>query len=86
MNTTALGSPTERRTAARGAVALQWSEAQRDAWRLEGFKMQIAHEARQRRDAARRRVAVLLGLAIGVFGSGLWLAFEAAPLLAASAS
>ena len=65
-------APIDRRTTRRaGGVADQWSAAQRDAWRLEGFKMQIAQEAQKRREAEGLRVAILIGVAVGVAGCGI---------------
>lgn len=53
----------------RSGVAADWRAAQPDAWRLEGFKMQIAQEARTRRNSLSMALAVWSGLAIGVAGS-----------------
>lgn len=64
-------APAEQRTVARGDIAKAWTEAQRDAWRVEGFKMQIAQEAQARRDATHMRLAVLAGLGIGLAGAVL---------------
>jgi hypothetical protein len=61
----------ERRSRERGPVAQAWSDAQRDAWRIEFFKLQVAEEAQRRRDAAARNLAVRIGLALGVAGCGV---------------
>jgi hypothetical protein len=56
--------PNERRSRERG-VADKWRDAQHNAWRVEGFKMQVAQEARARRDAKNLKLAVVVGMTIG---------------------
>ncbi len=59
----------ERRSGERrSGVADDWRAAQPNAWRLESFKMQIAQEARLRREARALHLAVVIGTAIGVAG------------------
>ena len=65
----------ERRSTQRGAVAEAWTDAQRDAWRTEGFKMQIAQEASARKNVENMQRAVWLGIVIGIGGYGLTLLF-----------
>jgi hypothetical protein len=63
-------SSTDRR-AKRETVREVWSAAQRDAWRLEGFKMQVAQEMAKRRNAGNMRRAILIGVALGIAGCGI---------------
>jgi hypothetical protein len=67
---TPVANPNERR-AKHETVREVWSAAQRDAWRLEGFKMQIAQEMAQRRNNGNMRRAILIGLALGIVGCGI---------------
>ena len=62
--------PHERRATPRAGVADAWRAAQRDAWRLELLKEQVAEEMRNRRTAANLRLAVLAGVGIGILGCG----------------
>ena len=64
-------APTERRSAERHGVAEKWSAAQRDAWRLEAFTMQVSQEARARLDREYLRRAVWIGVALGIMGSAV---------------
>ena len=63
--------PVERRSRQPRDPGDVWTSAQRDIWRTEAFKMQIAEEAEQRRSAAQMRRAVWFGMALGLAGCGL---------------
>lgn len=48
---------------------LYQNSARRDAWRAQLLHEQVAEEMAQRRNAASMRVAVAMGVALGVLGS-----------------
>jgi hypothetical protein len=61
----------ERRTAGRPGEAEPWTSVRRDAWRIQLFHDQVAEESKLRHRAGAMRMAVLVGLAVGLFGCGV---------------